>query len=162
MTVGYLALGSNLGDRLENLKAAVAFLNQESRMVVTKKSLIYETKPYGDVPQDNYLNAVIQIDTDYAPQELLVVTQTVEKKLKRERLIRWGPRTIDIDILLLGQQIVTEPDLVIPHQEIAKRSFVLIPLKDVYVGKTLFSQSLEKLIDQTGNKNEVWISGESW
>ncbi|MFD2388335.1 2-amino-4-hydroxy-6-hydroxymethyldihydropteridine diphosphokinase [Enterococcus rivorum] len=119
MTVGYLALGSNLGDRLENLKAAVAFLNQESRMVVTKKSLIYETKPYGDVPQDNYLNAVIQIDTDYAPQELLVVTQTVEKK-KRERLIRWGPRTIDIDILLLGQQIVTEPDLVIPHQEIAK------------------------------------------
>lgn len=162
MTVGYLALGSNLGDRLENLKATVAFLNQESRIVVTKKSLIYETKPYGDVPQDNYLNAVIQIDTDYTPQELLVVTQTVEKKLKRERLIRWGPRTIDIDILLLGQQIVTEPDLVIPHQEIAKRSFVLIPLKDVYAGETLFSQPLEKLIDQTGNKNEVWTSGESW
>lgn len=162
MTISYLALGSNLGDRLKTLKQAVSLLDQEKEIQVLKKSNIYETFPYGDVPQDNYYNAVIQIETTCTPSQLLEKTQAIENRLGRKRLIHWGPRTLDIDILLMGNEQVNTENLIIPHKEILKRSFVLIPLKDVYSKSTLSDKTLDAWIEATGNKQEVWISGESW
>ncbi len=162
MTIGYLALGSNLGDRMSYLTQAVTYLSETEGISVLGKSKIYETEPYGDVPQDNYLNAVVKIETSIEPLKLLDITQGIEAKLGRERLIRWGPRTIDIDLILLGDKHVNTERLTIPHIEIKKRSFVLIPLKDVYEEDTLFGQTLENLINQTGNKEEVWETTESW
>ncbi|MGY3777069.1 2-amino-4-hydroxy-6-hydroxymethyldihydropteridine diphosphokinase [Isobaculum melis] len=162
MTTGYLALGSNLGDRLLTLKKAVTKLEQTSAIQVVAKSIIYETLPYGDVPQDNYLNAVLRIETALSPLDLLNKTQQIEQELGRVRTIHWGPRTIDIDLLLLGDTTLTSERLILPHKEITKRSFVLIPLADVYVNQTLFGQSLPELIEATGNQQEVWKSKESW
>lgn len=162
MTISYLALGSNIEDRIGYLRKAIDYLDQTTGIKVLEKSFIYETAPYGDVPQDNYLNAVIKIDTSLEPLELLNQTQQIEKRLGRERLIHWGPRTIDIDILLMEGLTLSSKRLTIPHPEIEKRSFVLIPLKDVYTQSLLFGQTIDHLIDQTGNKEDVWTSKESW
>lgn len=162
MTVGYLALGSNLGDRLSTLKEAVHLLSKSEKVTVLKQSYIYETEPYGGVTQDNFLNAVIKIETDLSPLELLDVTQNIENRLGRKRIIHWGPRTIDIDILLLGSEEISSERLTLPHAEIKKRSFVLIPLKDVYEKDSLFHNTLDELIEKTGNKMDVWKSKESW
>lgn len=162
MPVAYLALGSNLGDSLVLLKDAVTLLSNEKNIIVSNKSKIYETEPYGGVSQDNFLNAVVKIETSLTPIELLDVIQEIEIKLGRERIIRWGPRTIDIDILLMEGIEMTSERLNIPHIELVKRSFVLIPLKDVYENKTLFGESIDQLIEDTGNKDDVWQSKESW
>lgn len=162
MTICYLALGSNLGDRVDLLKKAVQLLSEEEKINVLAQSDIYETEPYGDVPQDNYLNAVVKIETTLAPIELLDTTQKIELELGRERLIRWGPRTIDIDLILMDGVTYQDERLTIPHIEVAKRSFVLIPLKDVYEKTALFGKNIEQLISETGNQDEVWKSRESW
>lgn len=162
MTTGYLALGSNLGDRLSTLKKAVTELGLDSSIRVVAKSNIYETLPYGDVPQDNYLNAVLRIETALSPLDLLNKTQQIENELGRMRTIHWGPRTIDIDLLLLGDSTLDSERLTLPHKEITKRSFVLIPLADVYLEQKLFGQTFSQLIEATGNQQEVWKSKESW
>ncbi|KUK08535.1 MAG: 7, 8-dihydro-6-hydroxymethylpterin-pyrophosphokinase, partial [Caldanaerobacter subterraneus] len=97
MTEVYLSLGSNLGDREKYLKEAVKRLKSNKNIVLKKLSPIYETKPVGYLEQDNFLNAAILIETDLTPYELLDVTTSIEAELKRERTIKWGPRTIDID-----------------------------------------------------------------
>lgn len=158
----YLALGSNMGDSLQYLKSAVSLLDQYEGIQVIKKSKIYETDPYGDVPQDDYLNAVIQVDTTLQPYDLLKVVNKIEADLDRERLIRWGPRTIDIDIILMGDLIVETPDLIIPHKELTKRSFVLIPLRDIYSKDKLKDKPLDEWIRLSGNANEVRQTSESW
>jgi 2-amino-4-hydroxy-6-hydroxymethyldihydropteridine diphosphokinase len=162
MKKAYLALGSNLGDRLLTLQKATALLEQDAKIHVLAKSKLYETLPYGEVPQDNYLNAVLQIETAYEPFELLALTQEIEKKLGRERLIHWGPRTLDIDILLLDGVQMNTPTLTIPHAEMFKRSFVLIPLADVYEENTLQGKTFNEWIEATGNREEVLTNGESW
>lgn len=158
----YLALGSNMGDSLGYLKQAVEQLDQHSEISVLRKSDIYETDPYGDVPQDDYLNAVIKIETALSPHELLKTVNEIEVKLDRERLIRWGPRTIDIDIVLMGDLEIETPDLIIPHKELTKRSFVLIPLKDIYTKEMLKGKTLEEWIELSGNADEVRQTNESW
>lgn len=160
--ISYLALGSNLGNRLETLQKAVELLEQDGAIQVMKKSKLYETLPYGDVPQENYYNAVIQIKTTCNPLQLLDKIQAIEKILGRKRLIHWGPRTLDIDILLMGDEKIATDRLTIPHKEILKRSFVLIPLKDVYPKALFQGQAFETLITDTGNQAEVWLSKESW
>ncbi|OJG92767.1 2-amino-4-hydroxy-6-hydroxymethyldihydropteridine diphosphokinase [Enterococcus silesiacus] len=155
-------MGSNLGDCLETLQKAVELLDQDGDIQVLKKSKLYETLPYGDVPQENYYNAVIQIETTCEPLQLLDKTQAIEKKLGRKRLIHWGPRTLDIDILLMGDQKIVTERLIIPHKEMFKRSFVLIPLKDIYPKATFQGQAFDELIASTGNRAEVWLSKESW
>lgn len=158
----YLGLGSNLGDRQEHLEQAMDFLDQKDGIHVLKKSNLYETKPYGDVPQDNYLNAVIKIETSLEPLDLLKEINDIEQQLKRERTIRWGPRTIDIDILLMGENTMDTPVLTIPHKELTKRSFVLVPLKDVYPEDELFGKSFEKWIKETNNVEDIIDCKESW
>jgi 2-amino-4-hydroxy-6-hydroxymethyldihydropteridine diphosphokinase len=127
----YLALGSNLGDRLAHLQLAVDELARVPAIRVVALSRVYETAPVGGPPQDAYLNAVVAIETGLDPFELLRVCQQIEQLAARERAERWGPRTLDVDVLLIdGTRLETE-DLTIPHPRMWERGFVLAPLRDV-------------------------------
>lgn len=130
----YLSIGSNLGDKEKYLKDGLALLEEDKKIKVTAVSDFMVTKPYGNVEQDDFLNGAVGIDTLYEPGELLSRIHQVEKSLGRERLIHWGPRTLDIDILLYDEQVVWEEDLKIPHIEMQKRSFVLRPLVQIAPG----------------------------
>lgn len=129
--ISYLSLGSNLGDKLENLKAAVKMLDAEQSCKITAKSSVYLTRPVGITDQPDFVNAVIQINTTLTPRDLLNICLNIEQKLGRKRTIRWGPRVIDIDILLYDTLVVRERDLIIPHPRIMERAFVIIPLAEI-------------------------------
>ncbi len=127
----YLALGSNLGDRLAQLRAAVEGLLAHPAIVVVAVSRVYETDPVGGPVQDDYLNAVVAIDTDLTPLELLAVAQDLEAAAARVRGERWGPRTLDVDVLLYDAVESDDPTLTLPHPRMWERGFVLAPLRDV-------------------------------
>jgi 2-amino-4-hydroxy-6-hydroxymethyldihydropteridine diphosphokinase len=131
VTIAYLGLGSNLGDRLAHLQAAVDGLAAIPHVRVVAVSHVYETTPVGGPEQGDYLNAVVAVDTALDARELLGVAQGLEQHEHRERRERWGPRTLDVDVLLVGDARVSEPDLVVPHPRLAERAFVLVPLADV-------------------------------
>lgn len=125
----YIGIGSNLGDRRKNIQLALNVLKEKKDVIVEKVSPFYETLPAGGPPhQGKFLNGAIEISTTLTPQELLKVLQEIEKALGRVRKERWGPRTIDLDILFYGDLIVNEKGLIIPHPLIHKREFVLKPL----------------------------------
>jgi 2-amino-4-hydroxy-6-hydroxymethyldihydropteridine diphosphokinase len=126
----YLGLGSNLGDRLANLTAAVRELEQHGVRSL-KSSRVYETDPVGGPPQPDYLNAVVEVATDLEPRDLLRACLEVESELGRERGERWGPRTIDIDLLSYGDREIDEPDLIVPHPRMHERAFVMAPLLEL-------------------------------
>ena len=126
----FLALGSNLGDRLANLQRAVDLLAGVAGIEVVRSSRVYETEPVGP-PQPDYLNAAIEIRTSLTPGELLPACLGVEDALGRVRAERWGPRTIDVDVLTYGDEDVDEPDLTIPHPRMHERGFVLVPLLEL-------------------------------
>lgn len=140
----YLGLGSNLGDKEGYLDYAIDQLNKDEYIRVNKVSEYIVTEPYGDVEQDDFMNGCVEIETLYTPMELLSVINDIEQGAGRKRLIRWGPRTLDIDILLYDRDIVMEEKLKIPHIEMMKREFVLKPLAEIApyavhpgVGKTV-------------------------
>jgi 2-amino-4-hydroxy-6-hydroxymethyldihydropteridine diphosphokinase len=129
--VAFLGLGSNLGDRLTNLQAAVDALGAEPGLRVTGSSRVWETTPVGGPPQPDYLNAVLRVETDLSARDLLDAAHRVEARLGRVRTERWGARTIDVDILLYDEERIDEPDLVVPHPRLAQRAFVLLPLLEL-------------------------------
>ena len=129
-TKAYLALGSNLGDRLEHLRSAVRLLSEADGIEFVRSSRVYETEPVGP-PQPAYLNAVVEVRTDLEPAELLAATRAVEQALERVRGERWGPRTIDVDILTFDEVTIDEPELVVPHPRMHERGFVLVPLGEL-------------------------------
>lgn len=131
MTRAYLGLGSNLGDRLAHLQRAVDALAATDGVSTVAVSRVYETEPVGGPSQDDYLNAVVSIETTLSPRDLLDVAMAVEQLADRVRAERWGPRTLDVDVLLFGDAAVAEPDLEIPHPRMRERAFVLAPLHDV-------------------------------
>lgn len=124
----YLSLGSNMGDKKMELDRAVRSLSEDEQTQVEVVSSYIETKPVGGVEQDDFLNAAARIRTLRTPQELLRLIGQIEAEQKRERIIRWGPRTIDIDILLYDDQTIYTEDLCIPHVEMENRMFVLEPM----------------------------------
>jgi 2-amino-4-hydroxy-6-hydroxymethyldihydropteridine diphosphokinase len=126
----YLALGSNLGDRLSTLQRAVDLLDAKPGIAVRRSSRVYETEPVGP-PQPDYLNAVIEVRTDLGPRELLEACLDVEAELGRVRGERWGPRTLDVDLLTYEDRSVDEPGLVVPHPRMHERAFVLVPLLEL-------------------------------
>jgi 2-amino-4-hydroxy-6-hydroxymethyldihydropteridine diphosphokinase len=130
----YLALGSNLGERLEHLQRAVDALATTGGVGIVALSRVYETAPVGGPAQDPYLNAVVAIDTDLSPHALLTLAQSLEQDAARVRAERWGPRTLDVDILLFDDAEVDDADLTIPHPRMWERGFVLAPLRDVAPG----------------------------
>lgn len=126
----YLGLGSNLGDRLANLRRVVERLRDRGIRPV-RSSRVYETEPVGGPPQPAYLNAVIEVETDLQPRELLAAALEAEAALGRVRAERWGPRTADVDIVTYDDLQIDEPDLRIPHPRAHQRAFVLLPLLEL-------------------------------
>jgi len=125
----FIGLGSNLGDRWAHLERAVALLRAGGG--VRAVSSIYETEPVGGPPQGPYLNAVVELVTEEPPRALLARCQALEADAGRVRTVRFGPRTLDADLLLVGDEVVCEPDLVVPHPRLFERRFVLAPLRDL-------------------------------
>jgi 2-amino-4-hydroxy-6-hydroxymethyldihydropteridine diphosphokinase len=127
----YLGLGANLGDRLGNLQRAVDLLGQQQGVTVVRCSRVYETDPIGGPPQPPFLNAVLEIATELSPHELLSACKGIENALGRVRVVRWGPRPIDIDILTYDETTIDEADLQVPHPRMHERGFVLAPLAEL-------------------------------
>jgi 2-amino-4-hydroxy-6-hydroxymethyldihydropteridine diphosphokinase len=123
-------LGSNEGKRKANITSAIDLINREIGQVV-KKSYLYETQPWGNTDQDPFLNMVLMANTTLEPRDILGAITKIERALGREKKEKWGPRTIDIDILLYGKRIIRDKGLEIPHPDIHKRGFVFVPLMDI-------------------------------
>jgi dihydroneopterin aldolase/2-amino-4-hydroxy-6-hydroxymethyldihydropteridine diphosphokinase len=130
-TIAYLGLGSNIGDRSGFLKHALEALQAEQRVQVVRCSSIYETEPYGPVEQNDFLNMIVQIETLLPSLALLRCIHKIETDLERVRDVHWGPRTIDLDLLVFGRTITQSEELSLPHPEIARRAFVLKPLAEI-------------------------------
>ena len=130
MSRAYVALGSNLGDREENLCTALKHL-QENGVDVIKTSTFIETEPYGVTDQPGFINAVCQVETELAPLELLRLLLKIEQEMGRVRLRRWGERNIDLDLLLYEDAVLESEELTLPHPDMQNRDFVLIPLAEI-------------------------------
>ena len=126
-----LGLGSNLGDRRENLLSALRLLDTMEGMRILEISSVYETEPWGVTEQPDFLNLVALLSTTRDPRGVLTACEEVEKKLGRVRAERWGPRVIDVDILLYDDLELEEEDLVIPHPRMLERDFVMVPLREL-------------------------------
>ena len=130
-TVAYISLGSNIGDRAYYLTEAVSRLDAHPQIQMIGSSSIYETEPVGYTDQDSFLNKVVAVCTTLTSHELLSYMLQVEIELGRTRDIRWGPRTLDLDLLLYGKEQINTADLILPHPRMEERAFVLIPLIEV-------------------------------
>ena len=129
--IAYLGLGTNLGDRWANLREALRLLTQGPNTRVLRSSQVYETEPWGGVEQSRFLNCAAEFATDLDPEALLTLCKDVEERLGRVPGERWGPRLIDVDILLIGSQAVDLPHLEIPHPRLHVRAFALVPLAEL-------------------------------
>jgi 2-amino-4-hydroxy-6-hydroxymethyldihydropteridine diphosphokinase len=127
----YLSLGSNIGDRGAHLVAGIAVAVEDDDY---RTSSVYETEPVGGVVQDDYWNMVIELTTDAGAHELLVRARRAEEARGRIRELRWGPRTLDVDVLLVGDERSDDPEIVVPHPRMYERSFVLVPLHELAPG----------------------------
>lgn len=134
-TRAFIGLGSNLGDRLGHLQSAVELLKARG-LAVTHCSSVYETDPVGP-PQPDYLNAAVAVEADLGPPDLVAVLKEVEAEVGREHTERWGPRVIDLDLLLYGEQMVSEPGITVPHPELTNRAFALVPILEIDDGVEL-------------------------
>lgn len=131
MVTCYIGIGSNLGDRRSYIEKAIGELKSSRSIKVNRSSSIYETDPVSRILQGKFLNGVLEIETMLAPRALLVELNNIEERLGRQRTLKDGPRTIDLDILYYGQEKVEEPGLTIPHPEITRREFVLKGLREL-------------------------------
>jgi len=130
MSLVYIALGSNIGDTEANLRKALAYM-QVAGLDVVKQSSFIKTAPYGLLEQADFLNAVCLVQTDFSPQQVLQMLNTIEEKMGRVRAVHWGPRVIDLDILLYDDLVIKENNLQIPHADMLNRTFVLQPLLEI-------------------------------
>jgi 2-amino-4-hydroxy-6-hydroxymethyldihydropteridine diphosphokinase len=165
MTTAYLALGANLGDRLANLTAARQALSAAPDVRVAAASPLFETAPVGGPPgQPPYLNAVLRVETTLPPRELLALGLAVEARCGRRRTERWGPRPLDVDLLLYGEAVIEEPGLVVPHPELHRRRFVLTPLADLApeLVHPRLGKSIRQLLAELPAGEEVALLAESW
>ncbi len=137
MTAAHIALGSNLGDRTANLRTALEMLARTAGISITAVSAIYETAPVGGPEQGPYLNACAALATELPPTRLLLAMLDVEEEMGRVREVRWGPRIIDLDLLLYGTTIMNTPLLELPHPRMGERDFVLIPLAAIAPGQII-------------------------
>ena len=146
MSVSYIGIGSNLGNRQENCFRAVEILEKRG-IKVQKRSSLYETEPWGVKDQPRFINMVVQIETTLEPNDLLRVLKDIEKEIGRQDSFRWGPRMIDLDILLFNALVLNEENLQIPHPYLHEREFVLRPLSEIApnVIHPVFHMSIDKL-----------------
>lgn len=146
----YVALGSNMGDSKAHLDGAVEALQADEKVRVLKVADYIVTKPYGGVEQDDFVNSAMAIETLYSPEELLDRLHEIEADHARERIIHWGPRTLDLDILLYEDVVMDTPDLIIPHKDMHNREFVLKPMAEIapYEKHPILGQTMEQLLKQ--------------
>lgn len=154
----YLGLGSNLGDKNGNLLQAREQIAAVSGIEITAESSLYVTAPWGKTDQEEFLNQVLKIETDLSAIELLHALQNIEINMGRQRLEKWGPRIIDLDILLYGDEVIDGVELTVPHPYMRQRLFVLVPLQEIspelvfpdngaYIGEVL-----NRVLDREGNQ----------
>lgn len=129
--VAYLSMGSNVGDRMSHLRRALQLLSSMPDIVVRQVAGVYETEPVGVRDQPWFLNAVVEISTMLSPQGVLAAAKRVEEMVSRTPTFRWGPREIDVDVLLYEGEKLSEADLTIPHPRMRERLFVLLPLREL-------------------------------
>ena len=146
MSLSYIGIGSNIGDRYKNCLRAIELL-EKGGVTVKKRSSIYETEPWGVKDQPRFINMAIQIETTFKPNELLRLLKDIEKEIGRRDSLHWGPRIIDLDILLFNTVILNEEDLKIPHPFLHEREFVLRPLNEIApdVIHPVFRMSIDEL-----------------
>lgn len=159
MVRAYLGLGSNQGDRPRLLAQAIARLEGPDLRVV-RRSRVYETPPWGKTDQPAFLNQVVEVETRLEPPALLARCLDVERALGRVRRERWGPRTIDVDLLLYGAETIRTPELVVPHAELRRRAFVLVPLLELAPDLRLpTGERLEALLAALPDRAAVRVYG---
>ncbi len=159
----FLGIGSNRGDPVRNCAAAWRYISAIEGITVLKRSSLYRTQPVGVVEQDWFVNGVIEVRTALSPRSLLGFLLDVEDVMGRVRTVRWGPRLIDIDILLYGQVIVDETELVVPHPRLHTRRFVLVPLSEIapHAVHPVFGLSVRGLVERLDDTSIVeWLSSE--
>jgi len=142
--IAYIALGSNIGNKKDICRQALGYLRKSGR--ITRLSSFYCTEPVGYPDQEDFVNAVVELETDLSPLALLAACHVVEDTLGRSRLVHWGPRTIDLDILLYGDKVIKSPELSIPHPLMTTRGFVLVPLCEI--ASQAVHPTLMKTVDQ--------------
>ena len=152
MTRAYIGLGSNLDNPRDQLLDALRELAEEEGIQLLAQSSLYLSEPMGPQDQPEFINAVAAIETTLGPLLLLEVLQAIENRHGRKRERHWGPRTLDLDLLLYGEEHISHPDLTVPHPGIAERSFVLLPLREVTPGLAIEGLgSVEDLLQKLGN-----------
>ena len=151
----YLSIGTNIGNRHDNLQQALKLLTKNPAIQLVAVSALYQTEPVGPVQQRSFYNLGLALDTSFTALELLDCCHVVEQSLHRRRLIHWGPRTIDLDIIFYNHQSLTLPRLVLPHPEAQNRRFVIQPLLDVCRDDSKTQRQLELMLKQTSDTN--WV-----
>ena len=163
--IAYLGLGSNVGERLAALTEALSLLDATPGLRMLACSSVYETEPWGVTEQPAFLNLAAGFETTLSPTDLLAAAKSVESRVGRTETYRWGPRVIDVDILLYGDAVVNsaEPDLQIPHARLRERAFALVPLAEIAPDLSVPSDgvSIRRLLDGVGGKEGVvwWGDG---
>ena len=158
MPIAFLLLGTNMGNRLQNLQQAIKKIASHSETVrVIKSSCVYETAAWGKLEQDDYLNQAVKIETTLLPEQLLEVTASVETAMGRTRKKIWEPRIIDIDIIFYNQEIIKGKKLTLPHPHLQERRFVLMPLAEIAADFThpVFKKSVRSLLQECSDP--LWV-----
>ena len=158
----YLGLGSNIGNRLANLRMALRLLAPLCR--VEETSSLYETAPVGVEAQPSFYNAVCRVSTGLEPRGLLRHLKNIELQIGRRPGVHWGPRPIDLDIILYGDAVVEEPDLIVPHPRLAERAFVLVPLAELAprLRHPVLGGTVQQLLSAVGSKGVVEVGAIGW
>ena len=152
----YLGLGSNLGDRAGNLARALELLDATSGIALVRTSSVYDTAPVGVTDQPRFLNMVAAVACDLRPRELLDACKDIERRMGRGETFRWGPRNIDIDVLLYGDEVIESDTLTIPHAMLRRRQFVIIPLHEIAPDLILpGGEALAELLNDSGDVRRV-------
>lgn len=163
MTIVYLSLGSNTGDRFKLIEQAVGLLNLAQDIKLIRTSALYETEPWGLKNQNWFLNMIAEIKTPLSAQDLLVKCQNIERTLgrNREKETRWGERPIDIDIIFYGKEIINTQFLTIPHKHMHKRAFVLVPLLELVPDfvHPVSNKTVSELYDDLEDVEDVYLYG---
>ena len=156
-----VALGSNIGDKIENVEKAVSLLTQGDDVQLTSRSRIYKTPPWGNTDQDWFVNACIGVKTSLDPHELLQRCLAVEERMGRRRTEKWGPRIIDLDVLVYGDVELADENLTLPHPHITKRAFVLAPMSDIAPEMKLDGRSISDWLSEHSMEGiEPFLAGQ--
>ncbi len=152
----YIGLGSNIGDSRATIVEALKRLDEIPGLTVEAVAPFYRTAPVGYADQDYFINTVAEVSTTLTPRQLLDGLQQIENDLGRVRVIRWGPRTVDLDILVYGDQIISEPDLQVPHPRMDQRAFVMVPLADLNPGLVVGGEKARILAGRLAKEQEIY------